>query len=156
MSRTLHIFWWLGFIACAVVIQANVPYLDALAAGIVLLLQEKDYKNIYWLLPLFILVQEGIGTRPFGAVLLWYMSILLFFRLCRWLFDVRSALFIVVLAIFLGIAYFAIGWLMTPLQNLAFDMKTTLNNSLLQTIFLPCACFVLWQCHPDTSHVLEN
>ncbi|RRD70452.1 MULTISPECIES: hypothetical protein [unclassified Desulfovibrio] len=156
MSRVLNILWWLAFVACAVVTQALVPGLDALVAGVVLLLQERDYKNALWLLPLFILLQEGMGTRPFSAALLWYASVLLFFRLGRWLLEVRSFAFVLLLSLFLGGGCLAVDWLMAPLQNLAFDLDESVNKSLIQAAFLPCAWFVLTHIRPGSPHVLEN
>ena len=46
--------------ACAIVLQAAVPGLDVLTVGLIILLQERDYKNMLWLLPVFILLQEGM------------------------------------------------------------------------------------------------
>ena len=58
--RTLRsIAWWAFFMACAIVLQAAVPGLDVLTVGLIILLQERDYKNMLWLLPVFILLQEG-------------------------------------------------------------------------------------------------
>ena len=67
MQAVRNIFWWLCFVALGICVQSLVPCLDALVVGLVILLQERDYKNLCWLLPLFVLLQEGIGTSPFGA-----------------------------------------------------------------------------------------
>ena len=69
MSKFRNICWWFFFIAAAICLQALAPGLDVLAVGIIILLQERDYKNMLWLLPLFVLLQEGMGTRVFGGVI---------------------------------------------------------------------------------------
>ena len=86
MNKLRSLVWWLCFMAGAIVLQAAVPGLDVLTVGLIILLQERDYKNMLWLLPLFILLQEGMGTRPFGAVIVWYATVVLMFKMGRWLF----------------------------------------------------------------------
>ena len=85
MQAVRNIFWWLCFVALGICVQSLVPCLDALVVGLVILLQERDYKNLCWLLPLFVLLQEGIGTSPFGATIVWYALVCLIYRLLRWL-----------------------------------------------------------------------
>lgn len=131
--------WWLCFIILSVCVQALAPGLDILAVGLIILLQEDDYKGMLWLLPLFILLQEGMGTRHFGASLIWYAAIIALFKLGRWIFDSRKFLFIFLLSACMGAAYFALAWLLAPLQNLVFNMDDTLEKSIAQAIFIPFA-----------------
>lgn len=133
------ILWWLCFIILATAVQALAPGLDILAVGLIILLQEDDYRGMLWLLPLFVLLQEGMGTRPFGTSIIWYAAIIAIFKLGRWIFDSRKFLFIFLLSASLGCAYFAIAWLMAPLQNLAFHVDDTLDKSIAQAIFMPFA-----------------
>ena len=140
--------WWLAFLAVGVCVQALAPGLDGLAVGLIILLQERDYKNLAWLLPLFVLVQEGIGTRPFGAVIVWYAATIVLFRLGRWLFEVENFVFVFLLSACLGAAYYGVTWLMAPLQNLAFNVEDTLDKALMQALFMPFAWRLLvaaWQ-----------
>lgn len=139
MSRFRNIAWWLCFIALAIGLQALVPGLDVLAAGLIILLQERDYKNMIWLLPLFLLLQEGMGTRVFGAAIVWYAAVIAFFKLGRWLFEVENFIFVFLLSACLGAAYYAVAWLMAPLQSLTFNVQDTLDKSLIQALFLPFA-----------------
>ena len=97
MSKLRSLVWWLCFMAGAIVLQAAVPGLDVLTVGLIILLQERDYKNMLWLLPLFILLQEGMGTRPFGAVIVWYAAVVLMFKMGRWLFEVENFIFVFLL-----------------------------------------------------------
>lgn len=94
MSKLRSLAWWLCFMAGAIVLQAAVPGLDVLTVGLIIMLQERDYKNMLWLLPLFILLQEGMGTRPFGAVIVWYAAVVLMFKMGRWLFEVENFIFV--------------------------------------------------------------
>jgi hypothetical protein len=133
------LYWWIAFTVTAIVVQALLPGLDAFVAGLLILLQERDYKNMLWLVPFFILLQEGMGTRLFGGSILLYMATAVLFRLGRWLFEVENFLFVVLLSAALIAPYYALDWLMAPLQNLAFSMSDTLDKCLFQALFLPVA-----------------
>lgn len=139
MKAFRAVLWWLCFLAVGVCIQALVPGLDVLAVGLIIVLQERDYRNLVWLLPLFVLVQEGMGTRPFGAVIVWYAATIVLFRLGRWLFQVENFVFVFLLSACLGAAYYGVTWLMAPLQNLTFNVEDTLDKSLVQALFMPFA-----------------
>lgn len=131
--------WWLCFITLAICAQALVPGVDVLVVGLIILLQEKDWRGMLWLLPLFILLQEGMGTRPFGAIIVWYAATIAIFKLGRWLFETENFLFIFLLSACLGATYYGVVWLMAPLDNLPFNVGDTLDKSLLQAIFMPFA-----------------
>ncbi|MCD7985146.1 MAG: hypothetical protein LUG19_12980 [Desulfovibrio sp.] len=148
MSKFRNICWWFFFIAAAICLQALAPGLDVLAVGIIILLQERDYKNMLWLLPLFVLLQEGMGTRVFGGVIVWYAAVIALFKLGRWLFEVENFIFIFLLSSCLGAAYYGVAWLMAPLQDLPFNVQDTLDKSLIQALFLPFA----WRLLIATRH----
>ncbi|CAK7013868.1 MAG: hypothetical protein DESF_00554 [Desulfovibrio sp.] len=156
MSALRDIIWWLCFLAAAVGIQAWIPGLDVMTVGLIILLQERDYKNMLWLLPLFILLQEGMGTRVFGGVIVWYMAVIVLFRMGRWLFEAENFLFIFLLSACLGAAYFAVAWLMAPLQDLPFNFQDTLDKSLIQAIFIPFAWKLLVATRHGKAHAAEN
>ena len=101
-----------------------------------------------WLLPLFVLLQEGMGTREFGGVIVWYAAVIALFKLGRWLFEVENFIFIFLLSACLGAAYYGVAWLMAPLQNLAFNVPDELDKSLIQALFLPFA----WRLLIATRH----
>lgn len=137
MGKIGNLFFWLMFIGFSIALQSIAPGLDVLAAGLIILLQEEDYKGLLWLLPLFVLLQEGIGTRPFGASIVWYSATVVLFLIGRWLFEVRNFIFVFLLSACLGFAYYGVAWLMAPLQNMAFNVENTLDKSLTQAIFMP-------------------
>lgn len=151
LENIRKITWWLCFVYAAICIQTLSPGLDVLVVGLIILLQEEDYKGIIWLLPLFCLIQEGIGTRPFGAALIWYSVAVAFFLVGKWLFEAKNFLFIFLLSISLGCAYFIIAWLMAPLQNIPFNLEDTLDKSLVQAIFIPFAWKALVAIRPSNK-----
>ena len=156
MSTLRDIIWWLCFLAAAVGVQAFIPGLDVMTVWLIILLQERDYKNMLWLLPLFMLLQEGMGTRVFGGVLVWYMAVIVLFRLGRWLFEAENFLFIFLLSACLGAAYFGVAWLMAPLQDQPFNYQDTLDKSLIQAIFIPFAWKLLVATRHGKAHAAEN
>ena len=156
MSALRNTLWWLCFLAAAVGIQAAVPGLDVMTVGLIILLQERDYKNLFWLLPLFILLQEGMGTRTFGGVIVWYVAVIILFRMGRWLFEAENFLFIFLLSGCLGAAYYGVAWLMAPLQDLPFNMQDILDKSLIQAIFIPVAWKILVATRHGKGHVSES
>lgn len=139
MSQWANLAWWLCFIALAICVQTLAPGLDVLVVGLIILLQEDDYRDMLWLTPLFILLQEGMGTRPFGAMIIWYAATVAIFKVGRWLFETENFLFIFLLSACLGGAYFLVAWMMAPLQNITFNVQDTLDKSLIQAIFMPFA-----------------
>ncbi|MDR0816202.1 MAG: hypothetical protein LBN28_02210 [Desulfovibrio sp.] len=143
MNSARNLCWWVLFISAAVALQAFVPGLDVLVAGLLILLQERDYKNMFWLLPLFISIQEGMGTRFFGGTVVWYAMVIVLFKLGQWLFEVESFIFVFLLSACLAVPCYTIDWLMAPLQNLTFNIQETLDKSLVQALFLPVAWRVL-------------
>lgn len=152
MKIWVNIGWWACFIIVAICAQALAPGLDVLVVGLIILLQERDWKGILWLLPLFLLLQEGMGTRPFGAAIVWYAATIIIFRLGRWLFETENFMFIFLLSACLGGAYYGVAWLMAPLQNLSFNVEDTLDKSLLQAIFMPFAWRLFMAMRPS-KHV---
>lgn len=139
MNKWSNVAFWICFVAIAISIQALAPGLDVLVTGLIILLQEKDWRDLLWLLPLFIFLQEGIGTRHFGSAIVWYAATIVIFRLGRWLFETENFFFIFILSACLGATYYGVAWLMAPLQNIPFNVEDTLDKSLVQAIFLPFA-----------------
>lgn len=131
--------WWASFVAGAIVVQAMAPGLDVLIVGLIILLQEKDWRGLAFLLPLFVLLQEGMGTRPFGSAIVWYAAAVVVFRLGRWLFETDNFVFIFLLSACLAGVYYSVAWLMAPLQNIVFNVEDTLDKCLAQAIFMPFA-----------------
>lgn len=144
MTTLRHVLWWVAFLVVGIALQSVVPGLDAFAVGLILLLEDRDYRNLAWLLPTFIILQEGMGTGLFGSSVAWYAALILLYRLGRWLFEVNNFFFILLLSTWFGAAYFGIAWLMAPLQDVpSFDAQGTLDKSLIQALYVPVAWWLL-------------
>lgn len=143
MSGFANVCWWLTFTCVGIVVEMVFPRIDALATACILLMQERGYKTLFWLMPLFVLLQEGLGTRNFGGSIVWYTVIFLFFRLGERFFTCDTLLFVIFLAAACGCAYYGINLLLAPLQDLEVDVQSLLDASLLQALYLPiswCIC----------------
>ncbi|MBO4369486.1 MAG: hypothetical protein J5803_05250 [Desulfovibrio sp.] len=132
-----NVFWWLGFTCVGIVAEMLLPRIDALVAGFIILLQERNYKTLLWLLPLFVLLQEGLGTRTFGGSIVWYTVIFLFFRIGERFFTTDTFVFVFFLSTACGAAYYGIHILMAPLQDLEINTEQLMDVSFLQALFLP-------------------
>ena len=97
-----------------------------------------------------------MGTRVFGGVIVWYIAVIVLFRMGRWLFEAENFLFIFLLSACLGAAYFGVAWLMAPLQDLPFNFQDTLDKSLIQAIFIPFAWKLLVATRHGKAHAAEN
>ncbi len=145
--------WWFLFFCVCVIFQAIIPALDAMVIGLILVLQEKRYKDLLWLLPSLILIQEGIGSRDFGGMLLWYAIVFVLFILGRWLFEVQNLLFVLLMAFCLGGAHFALVYTLAPLQNLAVNIELLMEESIYQALFVVPAW---WIAHLTRKWVNNN
>lgn len=144
MSALRNLLWWAVFVVLSIALQAAVPGLDALSVGVCLLLEDRDYRNALWLLPLFILLQEGMGTGLFGGSLIWYTVLIMLYKVCRWLFAVNTFFFMLLFSLCLGMASFGLSWLLAPLQaNPAFNVRTAADLSLVQALYVPVAWCLL-------------
>jgi hypothetical protein len=141
ISGARNMFWWAGFLFPAVALQRFFPGVDFLLAGFLLTLQERRYKDMIWVLPLLVLLQEGMGTREFGVVLLWYVVVAAIFLLGRWLFDVETFLYAFLFSSCLAACYFAVAFLMSPLYAIPMDVQRLLDESVYLALLLP----VFWK-----------
>ena len=139
LGRTRNVLWWTLFIFFGILLQRLVPGVDFLVAGLLCILREKRYKDLFWLLPLLVVLQEGMGTQAFGVALLWYAAASALFFLGRWLFDVDNFFYAFLLSACLGICYFGIIFLMSPLYDVSLDVARLMDESVYQSLLLPPA-----------------
>lgn len=156
MKNLANIAWWLCFLYFAICIQAIAPGLDVLVVGLIILMQDEDYKSILWLAPIFCLLQEGMGTRPFGSTIIWYGAVIGIFILGRWLFEARNFVFVFLLSASLGGTYFLVAWVTSPLQNIPFSFSDTVDKSLTQAIFMPFAWRIMLAFKPGSKRQIET
>lgn len=99
--------------------QALLPGVDLLAAGLLIVSLQEDRRSVSaWLFVVFVLLQEGQGSLPFGQSLLWYVLVALLFLLGRWMFEARNVAVLLV-GLLLGLAHFCLVYVMAALQDLA-------------------------------------
>ncbi len=134
--------WWLCFFPISFFLQSLLPSVDVMLIGIILTLQEERYKDLLWILPLCILIQEGIGSREFGGMFFWYTAVIVVFLMGRWLFEVQNILFVLLLAASLGCISFALSYVFAPLQDLVVDKERLIHDSLMQSAFIPIAWWI--------------
>ena len=139
MSAWAEFCWWAVFLPVALWLQSLVPGLDALLVGVIILMQECRWKALGWLLVFAVLVQEGTGTLPFGASVLWYTATLLLFALGRNWFEGRNFPFVLMLSLALCPVSMGIMSMLTSLQHMRVDPHILLGRSIVQSLFLPVA-----------------
>jgi hypothetical protein len=144
ISKTRNAFWWWGFLLPAITLQRLFPGVDFLLAGLLLTLQERRYTDLVWVLPLLVILQEGMGTREFGVVLLWYMVVVAVFLLGRWFFDAENFLYAFLFSGCLAACHFAVVFLMSPLYAVSVDVDRLRDESLHLALLLP-VCWRLAQ-----------
>ena len=143
-NKARNFFWWGLFLFPAITLQRFFPGVDFLLVGFLLTLQERRYTDLIWVLPLLVILQEGMGTREFGVVLLWYIVVAAVFALGRWLFDVENFLYAFLFSACLASCYFAVAFLMSPLYAVPADVYRLLDESVHLALLLPI-CWKLAQ-----------
>ena len=118
------------------------PGVDVLIAGLVILAQEERRVALAFYVLLCIVLQEGIGSQPFGASILWYAGTLIPLLFGRGLLGGHRFLFVLLLACLLCPLYFAIVYSLASLQELPVDTELLTARSIEQTISLPIAWLV--------------
>lgn len=133
----LRALWWALFIVAALWAQRLVPGVDFLAAGLAVSLQNESRARSVFLAVIFVLIQEGVGSQPFGAALLWYWILALLYSLGGWLFQARSLPFMALLGLALGLTHFLLTFAMATLAVKGVPFDRVLNESLLQAVAFP-------------------
>ncbi len=137
----MHPFvWWLLFTLAAIWLQRALPGLDAFGPAVVVCLQERRLRQLAWLLPAWILLQEGMGSSAFGTMILWYAGLIVFFVLGRWLFESRNAMFVFFIGVFMGAWHFFLLRSMAVLQGLVANDERLIWEGVQQAVAFP----ILW------------
>lgn len=135
--KTRNLFWWGVFFICTIWMQALIPGVDLLVVGFIIALQERRYSQLFWVLLFCVLVQEGTGTLDFGASLIWYAMVAVFFFLGCWLFESANILFVFLLSACMGGAHYVLMRSMYALQYIPVDETRLLDESSLQGLLVP-------------------
>lgn len=132
-----RLLFWTIFTVAAIWGQFLVPGADFLAAGFVVSLQEQKRSRTIWLVLVWILLQEGMGSLAFGTVPLLYGTLYLGYYCGRWLFEPKNFLFICLLGIFSGVMQAWLGLTMAALQDAVPDRQAVLTAAAIQISLLP-------------------
>ncbi|MDR2488981.1 MAG: hypothetical protein LBD42_05780 [Desulfovibrio sp.] len=140
MTPLLRFLWWTAYVVVALILQQHIPGMDALTPGLLLSLQQKKTWQSFWLVLIFVLIQEGSGSLGFGSALLWYGGQIALFRLAEQLFMADSALFICMLSANLGVLRCLITWFMCIVQKVPMEYVPLVQESVVQAALIP----VIW------------
>lgn len=136
-SSLIAILWWAAYTVVGVWIQKFVPGVDFLAPGIVLSMQEEAGHRTVWLAIVWILLQEGMGSLPFGYGVAWYMLLATFYFVGRWLFEARSVLFMCLLGVGLGVLHPLLTYGLASLANLTVSINMLIVEGVIQALIFP-------------------
>ena len=59
----------------SIALEMYIPRIDTLIVIVLLLLENREYKTLVCMLPLILLIQEGMGTQHFGASILFLAAV---------------------------------------------------------------------------------
>lgn len=134
------LFWFLYTFAC-IWLHSFVPGLDCFAPALIVCLHLKRYRSVCWLAPVWLLINEGLGSMAFGASIVWYAGLMLFFFAVQVFFSTRHLYFVFVLALFAACWHYFVFVSMINLQELRVPKELVIMNSL----FTACAFPVAWR-----------
>lgn len=138
--KVLNVLWWFVYAFLAVFLQIYTAGVDFLIPGIIVVLQEKKIMQTSIVVGAFILIQEGIGTMPFGNVFLWYSLTIIFFYAWRWFFEVESLMFILLLSLALSVSHYFIVSVLASVQDIYINYKALRDECVYQMLFTP----IIW------------
>lgn len=137
MKTPVLILWWAIYIVGALIVQQNLPGVDALVPGFLLSLQERKNWQSFWLFCAFVLIQEGAGSLTFGSAVLWYGGQICLFRLSQRFFMAENVIFVLILSAGLGAYHFFLTWLMCAVANLPLEYSLLIRESVIQAAVIP-------------------
>ena len=139
MHTLRNALWWTCFLCLSIVLQVHITRLDALIVGVIIVTEERDYRTMVWLLPLIVLLQEGMGTQHFGASVLMLAAFFALYRAGRGIENASPALFVLVISLGLGCARGFLDWLFCALQAYPFSPEGALHDAIVQAVYTPLA-----------------
>ena len=137
MQPVKNIAWWLAFFLAAVYAQTILSGIDFLLIGVIIALQERRPVQLAWVILAAILLQEGVGTLPFGSALLLYTFAILAFYGGRVLFEAENFFFIFLFSALLGLLHFVFTFAIAELHNLRIDDYRLGVESAIQALLIP-------------------
>lgn len=138
--KVLNVLWWFVYSSFALFLQIYTVGVDFFIPGIIVALQEKRIWQTCIVLGIFIVIQEGIGTMPFGNVFLWYSLTIIFFYAWRWFFEVESLMFILLLSLALSVSHYFIVSVLASVQDIYIDYNALRDECVYQMLLTP----IIW------------
>ncbi len=137
-----NILWWAVYIIAGIWLQKWFPGLDALVPALIVCLNAGNKQQTVVFLLICVVIQEGTGTLPFGASIIWYSTVIAAYYIGGWFFMSGNLMFILILSISMGVSRALISAAMGLLQPLPFDSQFMLGTYVLQIVCTPVIWFV--------------
>ncbi|MBQ4132239.1 MAG: hypothetical protein IJD04_00695 [Desulfovibrionaceae bacterium] len=137
MRLARNIAWWLCFFLAGVYAQSILSGIDFLLIGVIIALQERRPVQLAWVILAAILLQEGVGTLPFGSALLFYVFAIIVFYGGRALFEAENFFFIFLVSALLGLLHFIFTFAIADLHSLHTDITRLGVESVIQALLIP-------------------
>lgn len=132
-----NLLWWAGYVIAAIWMQKLVPGLDAFVPALIICLMDGNKQQTGIFLLVCMVIQEGTGTLPFGASIIWYSAVIVMYYVGGWFFMGGNLMFILVLSLAMGVSRALIFWGMGLLQPLPLDYEVMHSTYLLQVLLTP-------------------
>jgi hypothetical protein len=140
------------YIVGALVLQQQIPGVDALTPGFLMALQERNPWQTLWLFIAFVLIQEGTGSLHFGSAVLWYGGQAALFHICERFFVSDNLLFVLMLSLFFGIYHILLVMFMCAVQGLPVELLSLLVESIVQVVLVPLVWSVVYFLRPASTY----
>lgn len=140
MTPIANTVWWIAFLVTGIILQATFPGLDALILGVLLLLEEKDYRRLVCFVPAVILLQDGMGTQAFGSAMLCIALCALLYRLSSGIASASRIGFYFFLSLAMGGVRIFLDWLFATLEDTAFLPEQLFHEGAAEAVYL----FIGW------------
>ncbi len=95
------ILWSLLYVVISVWVQKIFPNwcLDLLLPFLIALLELEEIYLLVGILPLWIVIQEGVGILPFGTSILIFVILLIFYKAYKTFFSFTNILFVLIFSL---------------------------------------------------------
>lgn len=137
MQLTQNIAWWVAFFLLGILAQSILSGIDFLLIGVIIALQERRPVQLTWVILVAILLQEGVGTLPFGSALLFYTFAVIVFYGGRALFEAENFIFIFLVSSLMGLLHFVFTFAIADLHNLQINLTRLGVESVIQALMIP-------------------
>lgn len=145
----LAFFWWAGFAVAAIWMQRFVPGVDFLAPGILFCLQREKMTQAFWMGIVWVLIEEGSGTLPFGYAIISYLLIYALYRGGIIFFDVQSLMFALLCGIALGLLHPLMTGIIAMLADMGGSPDLYVVEGVIQGLVFPLEWLLIRFFYPE-------